>query len=61
MPPSMRMNMNISRLNNTRSPLKTIANQTNIAPVPKKAPVSLSAPMVSRIFNVRPGCGSCGK
>lgn len=61
MPPSMRMNMNISRLNYTRSPLKTIANQTNIAPVPKKAPATLNSPMVSRIFNVKPGCGSCGK
>jgi len=26
-----------------------------------KAPSSLYGPMVGRIHNVRPGCGSCGK
>ena len=26
-----------------------------------KAPMSLRAGMISRIHNVRPGCGSCGK
>jgi hypothetical protein len=26
-----------------------------------KAPSALNAPFLSRIHNVRPGCGSCGK
>ena len=57
----MKLNMNISGLNYTRTPLRTIAQQTNIAPIPKKAPSALNSPMVSRIFHVKPGCGSCGK
>ena len=27
----------------------------------RKAPSALSSPMSSRVHNVRPGCGSCGK
>jgi hypothetical protein len=27
----------------------------------RKAPSALSSPMISRVHNVRPGCGSCGK
>ena len=57
----MKLNMNISGLNYTRTPLRTIAQQTNIAPIPKKAPSALNSAMVSRIFHVKPGCGSCGK
>lgn len=26
-----------------------------------KAPSSLKAPILSRVHNVRPGCGSCGR
>ena len=35
----------------------------NVAVAPKVAPVnaSLNASMISRIHNIRPGCGSCGK
>ena len=53
--------MNISNLNYaySRSMYNPNSNQVNIAPKPKSS--SLNSPMVSRIFNVRPGCGSCGK
>jgi len=61
MPPSMKLNMNISGLNHIRAPFKNISYQSNMAPLPRKAPSALHAPMVSRIYNVRPGCGSCGK
>ena len=61
MPPSIKLNMNISGLNYNRSTFKNVAQQTNIDPLPKKAQSALNAPMVSRIYNVRPGCGSCGK
>jgi hypothetical protein len=27
----------------------------------RNAPSALNSPMVSRVHNVRPGCGSCGK
>jgi hypothetical protein len=27
----------------------------------RNAPSALNGPMVSRVHNVRPGCGSCGK
>lgn len=26
-----------------------------------KAPTALQAPMLARVHNVRPGCGSCGR
>lgn len=35
-------------------------NNANSAIAPK-APSSLKAPILSRIHNVRPGCGSCGR
>ena len=57
----MKLNMNISGLNYSRGPFKTITQQSNIGTLPKKAPSALNSPMVSRIFNVKPGCGSCGK
>jgi hypothetical protein len=30
-------------------------------PTITKAPSSLNAPILARIHNVRPGCGSCGR
>ena len=35
-----------------------VNSQTIAAP---KAPTSLSAPIISRIHTVKPGCGSCGR
>ena len=61
MPPSMKLNMNIAGLNHIRSPFKNISQQSNIVPLPKKAPSALNAQMISRIHKVKPGCGSCGK
>jgi hypothetical protein len=57
----MKLNMNISGLNHIRPPFKTITQQSNMAPLPKQGSSNLNAPMVTRIFNVKPGCGSCGK
>lgn len=39
------------------------ANNASLATAPKKvnAPTILNAPMISRIHNVQPGCGSCGR
>ena len=43
-------------------------NVANLATAPgstavasKSAPTSLNAPILARVHNVRPGCGSCGR
>ena len=36
------------------------ASSVNTAPV-ARAPSALSAPIISRIHQVKPGCGSCGR
>jgi len=38
------------------------ANNASLATAPKvNPPTILNAPMISRIHNVQPGCGSCGR
>ena len=63
MPGVIKMNisgLNYAHINRNLSSLN--ANQVNIAPKPiVQKSSSLNSPMVSRIFNVKPGCGSCGK
>ena len=51
---------------NTQPPLqRQILNTASLAASPSmaapKAPSSLNAPILARVHNVRPGCGSCGK
>ena len=59
--PSIKINMNINGLNYPATQQKfMMSKQINESSLPK-APSSLNSPMVSRIFNVKPGCGSCGK
>jgi hypothetical protein len=38
----------------------TQVNKANLATAPKP-PTVLNAPMISRIHNVQPGCGACGR
>ena len=59
----MRLNMHLSN-GNYNSPqlqaeikFKTILQQQEQT----KKPTSLTAPMIGRVHNVRPGCGSCGR
>ncbi len=44
---------------------KQILNTASLAASPSmaapKAPSSLNAPILARVHNVRPGCGSCGR
>jgi len=44
---------------------KQVPNTVNLAASPSiaapKAPSSLNAPILARVHNVRPGCGSCGR
>jgi hypothetical protein len=41
--------------------LQQQARFNNLEQVSRKAPSALNAGMIARVFNVRPGCGSCGK
>ncbi len=44
---------------------KQIINTASLAASPSvaapRAPTSLNAPILARVHNVRPGCGSCGR
>ena len=60
--PSVAIRMNIQSSNNTNNYNMYKAALNTLAQTPKKpAPTALRAPMIERIFSVRPGCGSCGK
>ncbi len=59
-----RINMFISNGNPSPVVLRQI-NTASLGSAPSmaspKAPSSLNAPLLARIHNVRPGCGSCGR
>ena len=58
MPASIKMSL--SNGNHTNAQLAILSYTANLASVPKlNAP--LTAPMVKRIHNVKPGCGGCGR
>ncbi len=57
----LRMNLQNSFNNSPNYNLQQIALNNLAKQQTKKAPTSLKAPMIDRIFNVRPGCGSCGR
>jgi hypothetical protein len=58
-----KINMVISNGNNfTSVQARQINNGSNFTSLAApKAPSALNAPFISRIHNVRPGCGSCGR
>jgi hypothetical protein len=67
MPPK-RMNMVISNGNFAQNLARSQINIANLAGAPGStavaavtAPSSLNAPILARVHNVRPGCGSCGR
>ena len=55
-----KINMFIANSNSSSVNLKQIlaANPSMSTP---KAPSALNAPILARVHNVRPGCGSCGR
>jgi hypothetical protein len=61
--PSVRIQMNVNASsNNSVYRQAAIVNLVKAQQLQQsKAPTSLLGPMVARIHNVRPGCGSCGK
>ncbi len=56
-----KLNMLITNGNFIPANVKSQINVANLAviPTPKSAPLNSS--MITRIHNVRPGCGSCGR
>ena len=60
-----KINMVISNGNNYPQFIQKQINSANLAASPAmaspKAPSALKAPMLARVHNVRPGCGSCGR
>jgi hypothetical protein len=62
MPASIKMSL--SNGNPTNAQLAILSYTSNLASLPKSSAqlnAPLSAPMVKRIHNVKPGCGSCGR
>jgi hypothetical protein len=63
----LKMNMFMSNGNFNRN-FRSQINNANLASAPgssavaiRSAPNALNAPIISRINNARPGCGSCGR
>ena len=55
-----KISMSLNNGNYTRTQIA--AYKANLAAAPKpKGSSALNASIVGRIYNVRPGCGSCGK
>ncbi len=62
MPASIKMSL--SNGHPTRTQLAVLSHNANLAAIPSspaQVNAPLSAPMVKRIHNVKPGCGSCGR
>lgn len=59
-----KINMFLSNGNPPPAMLKQIIT-SNLGTAPSmaspKAPSAINAPMLARVHNVRPGCGSCGR
>ena len=54
--------MNLSNGNNYTQLLSRSINTANLAGAPRNlANAPLNTGMITRIHNVRPGCGSCGR
>jgi len=60
-----KLNMVISNGNSLPQLTQKQINTASLATAPSmassKAPSALHAPMLARVHNVRPGCGSCGR
>lgn len=60
-----KINMIITNGNPTPVIQKHVLNTTSLGSSPSmvtpRAPSALNAPILARVHNVRPGCGSCGR
>jgi hypothetical protein len=57
--------MRLSNGNHTFTQISALS-KSNMAPVPTNLPTKVNtslrnSPMISRIHNAKPGCGSCGR
>jgi hypothetical protein len=56
----LKIQMRLSNGNPTPSQIANF-NSKNVLPTPLSIPTSLKSSMISRIHNVKPGCGGCGR
>jgi len=60
-----KINMFLINANYVSPQFKSPINVSNLSTSPsissKSAPTALNAPILARVHNVRPGCGSCGR
>lgn len=60
-----KINMFISNGNTQQNIQRQVINAASLGIAPSmaspKAPSALTAPILARVHNVRPGCGSCGR
>jgi hypothetical protein len=56
-----RLNMFITNGNIIPPQIKAQINTANLANIVAQKSSALNSSMISRIHNVRPGCGSCGR
>jgi hypothetical protein len=60
--PSVSIKMDVNSGSNSHIHRQVIANLVKTQQAQQRnAPSALNSPMISRVHNVRPGCGSCGK
>jgi hypothetical protein len=60
--PSVSIKMDVNSGANSHIHRQVIANLVKTQQAQQRnAPSALNSPMISRVHNVRPGCGSCGK
>ena len=56
-----KLNMCITNGNFIPAQIKAQINTANLAALSSAKPTPLNSSMITRIHNVRPGCGSCGR
>jgi hypothetical protein len=56
-----KLNMLITNGNFIPPQIKSQINTANLASIPAARSSALNTSMITRIHNVRPGCGSCGR
>jgi hypothetical protein len=60
-----KIKMSLSNGNPPPAFYKQLINTASLGGAPSmaapKAPSAINAPMLARVHNVRPGCGSCGR
>lgn len=57
---STRFKMDFNNNNNTPLIYRQLANALTM-PQQIQKPVSLSSPMINRVYSAKPGCSACGK